>query len=229
MIFGLATTIAMAQTSQTAQLDNLRIIINQLQEKIKGMMPSGASGIIKKIEKEGEKIENAISKLAPRMKPGKAGMNVEELGNGNIQVNLKNGVITEIDKANNILKVKIFGLVGKVHLMADVEILNAERANASIDNYAIGDYVNVFGIQDKTDPTLINAKIVRNVSLLKRDIENRKKICVQILVKAQHEKTGEIKEFPTPCAIPDNWKIIKPATTTTTSTSTQSVSTSTSQ
>lgn len=35
------------------------------------------------------------------------------------------------------------------------------------------------------------------------------KFCIQIIVDAYNEETGECKEFPTPCDIPKDWKAIK--------------------
>lgn len=206
-VLGLTSAIAMAESDD---LNNLQAIIRQLQEKIRVMTPTSNQGLINKIEKFENKLEGMMGmKILPeRKKVGKPALNIEELGNGDVQVNLKNGLVTEIDRTNKAVKIKVFSMAFTVKLMPGIEILSAERANALIDNYAVGDYVNVLGTQDKNDPTLINGKIIRNVSVLKKEIKEREKICVQIIVKAQKLATGEMKEFPNPCAVPEGWKII---------------------
>lgn len=196
------------------QIENLKNIFNNLQDKIKGI-----KGIENKLENIGKKVEkfdgikNVIQAVVgPQIKPGKQGMQVEELGNGTIQVHIKNAQITEIDKTNNIIKVKIFGLVGKVHILPDTKILKESWVTSIIDQFAIGDYVNVFGERDATDLTLVNAKTIRDVTLTATEIKNR--VCVQTITQAQNPRTQECKEFPTPCHIPKDWTIGCNATST---------------
>ena len=47
------------------------------------------------------------------------------------------------------------------------------------------------------------------------DIETQAKItepavCIQVITPARNTLTGEIKEFPTPCDVPQGWEIIRP-------------------
>ncbi len=34
------------------------------------------------------------------------------------------------------------------------------------------------------------------------------KICVQVVTPARNSKTGEIRNFPTPCDVPEGWEVI---------------------
>ena len=34
-------------------------------------------------------------------------------------------------------------------------------------------------------------------------------VCIQVITPARHMTTGEIKEFPTPCDVPDDWEVIQ--------------------
>lgn len=34
-------------------------------------------------------------------------------------------------------------------------------------------------------------------------------VCIQVITPARHTTTGEIKEFPTPCDVPEDWEVIQ--------------------
>lgn len=34
-------------------------------------------------------------------------------------------------------------------------------------------------------------------------------VCIQVITPARHITTGEIKEFPTPCDVPQDWEVIQ--------------------
>lgn len=34
-------------------------------------------------------------------------------------------------------------------------------------------------------------------------------ICIQVITPARNPQTGEIKEFPTPCDVPEGWEVIQ--------------------
>lgn len=209
---GLIITTTFAQTTSSQdQLNQLKIILQQLQEKTKGLIPSG---IIKKIEKAEEKIQMFLPMGFPeRVRIGKSGMNIEELGNGQVKVNLKNAIVTEIDSANNVLTIKIFGLTGKIKIITDTSVLREYRGQSNISEFAVGDYVNAYGTQDPNNPTILNAEIVRNVSITKKDAEKR--VCIQVLTQALNPETNVCRTFPTPCAVPKGWTAC-PTTATTT-------------
>lgn len=223
------STAAFAEENDPSRINELKAILQQLQEKIKGF---SQNGVMKKIENKVEKMGTIGKNMLPeRIKVGKAGMNVEELGNGQIKVNIKNAVITAIDSANNTLTVKIFGLTGKIKMVANTKIQREYKGQSNINEFAVGDYVNAYGDQDKNDPTMINAEIVRNISLTKKDIEKREKVCIQIIAQAMDPQTNVCKQFPTPCAIPTGWVTCPTtsATSTTNITATSTTSTSTTQ
>ncbi len=39
--------------------------------------------------------------------------------------------------------------------------------------------------------------------------EEQMVICAQVITPARNPSTGEIKEFPTPCDVPDGWETIE--------------------
>ncbi len=43
-----------------------------------------------------------------------------------------------------------------------------------------------------------------------------RKVCIQVLTTAKNIKTGEVKQFPTPCDVPDGWEATSAASTGTT-------------
>lgn len=38
---------------------------------------------------------------------------------------------------------------------------------------------------------------------------NEPEICIQVITPARNPETGEIREFPTPCDVPDGWEVIE--------------------
>lgn len=38
--------------------------------------------------------------------------------------------------------------------------------------------------------------------------EEESKVCIQVITKARNPATGEIREFATPCDVPENWVFI---------------------
>lgn len=44
---------------------------------------------------------------------------------------------------------------------------------------------------------------------LEGEKKNESKICADVITKAKNPTTGEIKEFPTPCDVPEGWEIVK--------------------
>lgn len=37
-------------------------------------------------------------------------------------------------------------------------------------------------------------------------------ICIQVITRAKNPKTGEVRDFTTPCDVPEGWEIIPPET-----------------
>ena len=40
--------------------------------------------------------------------------------------------------------------------------------------------------------------------------EDDYEICIQVITPARNPETGELKEFPTPCDVPEGWEEIQP-------------------
>ncbi len=38
-------------------------------------------------------------------------------------------------------------------------------------------------------------------------------VCIQVITPAKNTKTGEVKDFPTPCDVPEGWEIVDTSTT----------------
>lgn len=38
--------------------------------------------------------------------------------------------------------------------------------------------------------------------------DSEKKVCIQVITPAKNLETGEVQDFPTPCDVPEGWKII---------------------
>lgn len=81
----------------------------------------------------------------------------------NTTIHLKAGKLTEISE--NLIKVEIFGYTYKV----DISKANLYRqgwGKSEIDEFSIGDIINVYGFLDNTDNYLIHAINVRDMSIL---------------------------------------------------------------
>lgn len=39
---------------------------------------------------------------------------------------------------------------------------------------------------------------------------DRSELCIQVVQKARNPQTGEVKDFPTPCDVPEGWEKIEP-------------------
>lgn len=39
---------------------------------------------------------------------------------------------------------------------------------------------------------------------------NMSGVCIQVVTPARNPQTGEVKEFPTPCDVPEGWEVIEP-------------------
>jgi len=99
-------------------------------------------------------------------------------------------------------------------------LLLRNRQKANLENFNIGDKINVYGFMDK-DSHNIDALIVRKiVSVPKAIIEptlrspiqpkllpvSTQTFCVQVITPAYNPQNPlECKEFPTPCDVPEGW------------------------
>jgi hypothetical protein len=52
--------------------------------------------------------------------------------------------------------------------------------------------------------------IQKNEPVLKTEpTKNDQEICAQVITSARDPKTGDIREFPTPCDVPKTWEVIQ--------------------
>ncbi len=40
-------------------------------------------------------------------------------------------------------------------------------------------------------------------------VKNEPEVCIQVITPARNPETGEIREFPTPCDVPEGWELIE--------------------
>lgn len=83
-----------------------------------------------------------------------------------IHVLIKAAQITEI--SSDLLKVKIFGQDYKIQISSDTNIISHSWGKSDLSEFSVGDIINVRGTLDLTDPLLVKAKTVRNVSIQKK-------------------------------------------------------------
>jgi len=82
-----------------------------------------------------------------------------------VEVLIKAAKVSEV--AADYLKVSIFSVAYKVDLK-EAKLVRQYWANSEIDEFSVGDLINVFGYLDETDNYLIHAKTVRDLSLQKK-------------------------------------------------------------
>lgn len=80
------------------------------------------------------------------------------------EVLMKAAKVTEI--STNLLKVSIFGYIYKIDLV-NSKIVRHWWGNSSVDEFSVGDIINVLGYLDVSDNYLVHAKTVRDVSIQK--------------------------------------------------------------
>ncbi len=88
--------------------------------------------------------------------------NVEK--NGEVEISIKSAIVSAI--SDNYLKIKIFDIYYDVDL-SKAKILRYQWTAASLDDFAVGDIVNIYGFLNQDNFHLIEADTVRNISLQK--------------------------------------------------------------
>jgi hypothetical protein len=103
-----------------------------------------------------------------------------------------------------------------IQISNDTILLQRNRQRAKLEDFKVGDKINVYGFMDK-DSHGIDALIVRNiVSVPKpigpKPIEPKLPVtstpisCIQVITPAYNPQNPlECKEFPTPCDVPPGW------------------------
>lgn len=86
---------------------------------------------------------------------------------GNMEVNIKSAMIIEIGE--NLLMISVLGYDYKLDV-SDSKIIRNQGMTSSIDEFSIGDIVNIYGILDVNDNYHIHAKLVKNLSLINKQI-----------------------------------------------------------
>jgi len=69
--------------------------------------------------------------------------------------------------ANDYLRLAIFGVNYKV-ILPEAKLVRQNWANSEIDDFSVGDIINVFGYLDENDNFLVHGKTVRNLSIQKQ-------------------------------------------------------------
>lgn len=45
------------------------------------------------------------------------------------------------------------------------------------------------------------------------ELEKENEVCIQVITRARSPETGEERDFPTPCDVPEAWEILEPEVT----------------
>jgi len=107
-----------------------------------------------------------------------------------------------------------------VQINNDTILLQRNRQRTKLEEFKVGDKINVYGFMDKKNHG-IYALIVRNVvsvpkkifqPIVPKPIEPRSpitstpRVCIQVITLAYNpQNPSECKEFPTPCDVPPGW------------------------
>ncbi len=213
--YGLAQT----TSTGTSSLEQIQNQLNQIQETFLGLRDQVSEFLNMQSEKDVFLFPNSPTDVTA---PGLSSISVTQLLNGDAEVYVRDGLVTSIDTANKIVYVKVFGLTGKAEIMPDSKILNQNWLSISLSNFATGDQVNIYGIQDPNVPGAVRVRTIRNLTLTPQTI------CIQVPTRAVNPSTGECVEFENPCVVPRGWTTgCSTATTTTTTPNTSTTTTST--
>jgi hypothetical protein len=98
-----------------------------------------------------------------------------------------------------------------IQISNDTILLQKNRQRAKLEDFKVGDKINVYGFMDK-DNNAIDALIVRNVVSVPKPTEPKlpvtstPRLCIQVITPAYNPQNPlECKEFPTPCDVPPGW------------------------
>lgn len=71
--------------------------------------------------------------------------------------------------------------------------------------------VNVSNLVDVGENIFENQYVSQILSTFKfiKPGSKEDNVCIQVITPARNPQTGEIRDFPTPCDVPENWEIIK--------------------
>jgi hypothetical protein len=106
-----------------------------------------------------------------------------------------------------------------IQITDDTILLLRNRQRAKLEDFQVGDKINVYGFMDK-DNYSIDALIVRKVASVpkpifqpvpkpvepKLPVTSTPRLCIQVITPAYNPQNPlECKEFPTPCDVPPGW------------------------
>jgi hypothetical protein len=102
-----------------------------------------------------------------------------------------------------------------IQITDDTILLLRNRQRAKLEDFKVGDKINVYGLMDK-DNNAIDALIVRNIVSVpkpifrpiepKLPVTSTPRVCIQVITPAYNPQNPlECKEFPTPCDVPPGW------------------------
>jgi hypothetical protein len=106
-----------------------------------------------------------------------------------------------------------------IQISNDTILLQKNRQKAKLEDFQVGDKINVYGFMDK-DNYSIDALIVRKITGVPQPIfrpmpkpielelpaTSTPRVCIQVITPAYNpQNPSECKEFPTPCDVPPGW------------------------
>jgi hypothetical protein len=106
-----------------------------------------------------------------------------------------------------------------IQISNDTILLQKNRQKAKLEDFQVGDKINVYGFMDK-DNNAIDALIVRKIVSVpkpifqpapkpiepKLPVTSTPRLCIQVITPAYNPQNPlECKEFPTPCDVTPGW------------------------
>jgi len=114
----------------------------------------------------------AIADTSPSITAGiskedlRQSLSIKEIpGQASNEVLIKAAKITSI--GSNLLNISIFGYSYKIDISTNAKVLRQTWGVSSIDEFSVGDVVNVWGYLDSGDNYLIHAQTIRDLSIQK--------------------------------------------------------------
>jgi len=78
--------------------------------------------------------------------------------------------------------------------------------------FVVGVLTGIIAYASYVSVTQDTGTIVQEIPLVKDGTENAEDngvACIQVITPARNPETGDIKEFPTPCDVPEGWEVIQ--------------------
>ncbi len=197
------------------------------------------SGSLKiEIEKNKEKIKIEIKRLTNKTAE-EIEDDIEELETRHNLIGTRQAkAIEQIkDAADEIAKLEAEISAGNTTDNAVLVLLNNSKANLAEaqDAYSLSKYGEAYGLANAAEHLADNAREkieklaerddederedneTRGNKTEERNNEGKGRVCTQVITPAKNETTGECKEFPTPCDVPDGWEKVRSCSATTSS------------